>query len=99
MAKFVGYVAQASPKMFVKLTATLTLSCIFAVTGNYLLSMLVGHMEASYEYGANIIMLLVAMVVIARVGAQYIQKGYQYYAALSSEEVSFRLQKRIIEKP
>lgn len=98
MAKFVGYVAQASPKMFVKLTATLTLSCIFAVTGNYLLSMLVGHMEASYEYGANIIMLLVAMVVIARVGAQYIQKGYQYYAALSSEEVSFRLQKRIIEK-
>ena len=95
--RFVAYVAKGSPGMFAKLTAVLLLFSTFTVLGNYLLSMLVGHIQKSHGYETDA-MVLVFLVVAARGGSQYLQKAYQYYAASSSEEAAFGLQKRIIEK-
>ena len=98
LGRFIGGVAHVAPQMFAWAVIVLLLSSALSVAGSYLLSMLVGGLQLGRGYETRTAMTLVLLVVITRVGTQCVRNAYSYFASMSSEAVSFELQKRIVEK-
>lgn len=98
LGRFIRDVASVDPQMFALAVIVLLLSCALSVASSYLLSMLVGGLQLGSGYEMRTAIMLVLLVVIARAGTQCVRKAYSYFASMSSEAVSFELQKRIVEK-
>lgn len=98
LGRFIGGVAHIAPKMFAWVVIVLLLSCVLSVAGSYLLSMLVGSLQVGRSYEMQTVVTLVLLVVIVRIGSQCVQKTYGYLSSMSSEAISFEMQKRIVEK-